>query len=119
MRNSASKNKLFTKIIFLVEFIILVTSTLFCTVSIYRARVGIRKAIQQRMLDISNTAAAMLDGVLERVESELGMPAASVVVTGESAGVIVPNCRRGGISIDEDLVMYGLWRIWRRNRGAD
>jgi len=64
-------------------------------------------------------AAAMLDGVLERVETELGMPAASVVVTGESAGVIVPNCRRGGISIDEDLVMYGLWRIWRRNRGAD
>jgi type III pantothenate kinase len=64
-------------------------------------------------------AAAMLDGVLERIESELGMPAASVVVTGESAGVVVPNCRRRGISIDDDLVMYGLWRIWCRNRGAD
>ena len=64
-------------------------------------------------------AAAMLDGVLERVESELGRPAASVVVTGESAGVIVPNCRRSGISIDEDLVMYGLWSIWCRNRGAE
>ncbi len=64
-------------------------------------------------------AAAMLDGVLARVESELGMPAASVVVTGENARVIVPNCLRGGIEIDEDLVMYGLWSIWRRNRGAD
>lgn len=64
-------------------------------------------------------AAAMLDGVLERVESELGMSAASVVVTGENAGVIVPNCRRKDISIDEDLVMYGLWSIWRRNRGTD
>lgn len=63
-------------------------------------------------------AAAMLDGVLDRVESELGCPAASVVVTGESAGVVIPNCRRSGITIDEDLVMYGLWCIWRRNRGG-
>ena len=64
-------------------------------------------------------AAAMLDGVLERVESELGRPAASVVVTGESAGMIVPNCRRSDIRIDEDLVMYGLWCIWRRNRSVE
>ena len=64
-------------------------------------------------------AAAMLDGVLERVEAELGRPAASVVVTGDRADVIVPNCRRGSISIDDDLVMYGLWSIWRRNRSAD
>ena len=64
-------------------------------------------------------AAAMLDGVLDRVEAELGSPAASVVVTGESAAIVVPNCRRSGISIDEDLVMYGLWSIWRRNRGTD
>ena len=63
-------------------------------------------------------AAAMLDGVLERVESELGRPVASVVVTGEDAGVIVPNCRRSDISIDEDLIMFGLWSIWRRNRDA-
>lgn len=76
MRNSASKNKLFTKIIFLVEFIILVTSTLFCTVSIYRARVGIRKAIQQRMLDISNCAAGSVDGdILGALdESTVGSP---------------------------------------------
>ncbi len=76
MRNSASKNKLFTKIIFLVEFIILITSTLFCTVSIYRARVGIRKAIQQRMLDISNCAAGSVNGdVLASLdESMIGSP---------------------------------------------
>ena len=66
---------------------------------------------------IIHGAAAMLDGVLERVESELGQSIASVVVTGERAGVIVPNCRREGIVIDEDLVMYGLWCIWKRNRG--
>ena len=66
---------------------------------------------------IIHGAAAMLDGVLERVESELGQSIASVVVTGERAGLIVPNCRREGIVIDEDLVMYGLWCIWKRNRG--
>ena len=61
-------------------------------------------------------AAAMLDGVLDRVEAELGQRVASVVVTGERAGVIVPNCRRAGIVLDEDLIMRGLWSIWRRNR---
>ena len=76
MGYSASKNKLFTKIILLVEVIILITSSLFCTVSIYRARVGIRKAIQQRMLDISNCAAGSVNGdVLGALdESTIGTP---------------------------------------------
>lgn len=65
---------------------------------------------------IIHGCAAMLDGVLDRIEAELGEPAASVVVTGENASVIVPNCRRSGIILDEDLVMDGLWRIWKRNR---
>ena len=65
---------------------------------------------------IIHGSAAMLDGVLDRVEAELGRPAASVVATGENAPVVVPNCTRRGITLDEDLVMYGLWCIWRRNR---
>ena len=40
----------------MVEFILLISSIFFCAVSIYRSRVGIRKAIQQRMLDIANCA---------------------------------------------------------------
>ncbi|MBO4908654.1 MAG: response regulator [Lachnospiraceae bacterium] len=76
MRYSAPKNKLFTKIIFLVEIIILITSTLFCTVSLYRARAGIRKAIQQRMLDISNCAAGSVNGdILASLdETTIGSP---------------------------------------------
>ena len=46
----------------MVEFILLISSILFCSVSIYRARVGIRKAIQQRMLDIANCAAGSVNG---------------------------------------------------------
>ncbi|MBO4266817.1 MAG: response regulator [Lachnospiraceae bacterium] len=40
----------------------LITSMLFCSISVYRARIGIRKAIQQRMLDIANCASGSLDG---------------------------------------------------------
>ena len=58
----AARSKLSTKIIMMVECILLITSILFCSVSIYRSRVGIRKAIQQRMLDIANCAAGSVSG---------------------------------------------------------
>jgi signal transduction histidine kinase/ActR/RegA family two-component response regulator/HPt (histidine-containing phosphotransfer) domain-containing protein len=58
----AARNKLSTKIIVMVEIILLISSILFCSVSIYIARVGIRKAIQQRMLDIANCAAGSVSG---------------------------------------------------------
>lgn len=57
-----SKANLSTKIILMVECILLISSILFCTVSVYRARVGIRKAIQQRMLDIANCASGSVNG---------------------------------------------------------
>lgn len=57
-----SGNRLSTKIIIMVECILLVSSILFCSVSIYRSRLGIRKAIQQRMLDIANCAAGSVSG---------------------------------------------------------
>ena len=57
-----SKHSLSTKIILMVEFILLISSIFFCAVSIYRSRVGIRKAIQQRMLDIANCAAGSVSG---------------------------------------------------------
>ena len=61
-------------------------------------------------------AAAMLDGLIERIEAELG-ERASVVVTGDGAEEIVHDCRCGGrIVVDGDLVMRGLWRIYCRNR---
>lgn len=56
------KNSLSTKILIMVEVILLISSSLFCTVSISRARSSIRKSIQQRMLDIANCAAASVNG---------------------------------------------------------
>ena len=59
-----AKNNLSTKIIAMVEAIILISGALFCIVSIYRSSGAIRKAIQQRMLDIANCAAGSIDGDL-------------------------------------------------------
>ena len=69
-----SGNRLSTKIIIMVECILLVSSILFCSVSIYRSRVGIRKAIQQRMLDIANCAAGSVNGEVMKsfTEDEVG-----------------------------------------------
>ena len=71
-----SKSSLSTKIILMVEVILLISSTLFCAVSIYRARVGIRKAIQQRMLDIANCASGSVRGDVLRslTAADVGTP---------------------------------------------
>ena len=58
----SSRSNLSTKIILMVEFILLISSILFCSVSIYRSRVAIRRSIQQRMLDIANCAAGSVNG---------------------------------------------------------
>ncbi len=58
----SSRSSLSTKIILMVEFILLVSSILFCSVSIYRSKVAIRRSIQQRMLDIANCAAGSVSG---------------------------------------------------------
>ena len=66
----SSRYSLSTRIILMVECILLISSTLFCSVSIYMSRLGIRKAIQQRMLDISNCAAGSVDGEVMKTFSK-------------------------------------------------
>ena len=58
--------------------------------------------------------AAMLDGMLDRVEEELGQKAA-VIATGGLAELIVPLCRRE-IRLDQDLLLKGLNIIYKKNR---
>lgn len=57
-----NRTHIFSKIILMVEAILLITGILFCSISVYRARISIRRAIQQRMLDIANCASGSLDG---------------------------------------------------------
>ncbi len=57
--------------------------------------------------------AAMLDGIVQRVEGKLGKKA-TVVATGMLAQSIVPYCRCG-IAYDENLRLKGLRLIYLRN----
>ena len=57
-----TKHSLSTRIIIMIEVIMLIAGILFCSISIYISRIGIRKAVQQRMLDIANCAANSISG---------------------------------------------------------
>ena len=58
-------------------------------------------------------AAAMLDGLLDRMEAELGTPV-KVVATGGIARFVIPLCRRELI-YDRSLMLKGLGLLYRRN----
>ena len=58
--------------------------------------------------------AAMLDGMIDRMEKEIGYPC-TVVATGGLARTVVQNCSRD-IIYDADLLLKGLWVLYDRNR---
>ena len=58
--------------------------------------------------------ASMIDGMIDRMEAELGCTC-TVVATGLSAQGILKHCRRE-ILYDEDLLLKGLWVLWQKNR---
>lgn len=60
-------------------------------------------------------AAAMLDGMIERMEAELGCPC-TVVATGGLAKEVSDCCKRRGIIVDPDLMLKGLWTLYMKNR---
>ena len=57
-----SGRSLSTKIILMVEAILLLSGAIFCGISISRSQAGIRRAIRQRMVDIANCAAGSVNG---------------------------------------------------------
>ena len=58
-------------------------------------------------------SASMLDGMIERIEEEIGMKT-TVVATGGLANAIVPLCKHDIIP-DDDLLLRGLRYIYERN----
>ena len=63
---------------------------------------------------IMHGTAAMIDGMLDRVEEELGCRT-TVVATGGMAQFIVPLCRRE-IQVEKDLLLKGLNVLYQKNR---
>lgn len=58
--------------------------------------------------------AAALDGIIDRIEEELGEKT-TVIATGGLAKKIVPHCRKE-IVLDEELLLKGLMLIYRKNK---
>lgn len=59
-------------------------------------------------------AACMLDGMVDRMEAELGAPAA-VIATGGLGGKVIPLCKHE-IRYERNLLLNGLWVLWEKNR---
>ncbi len=57
--------------------------------------------------------AAMIDGMVQRIQAELGQPC-TVVATGGLAASVAPLCKEK-IILDEDLLLKGLMEIYRKN----
>ena len=58
--------------------------------------------------------AAMIDGLIDRMEAELGTPC-NVVATGGLASSIVSCCRHE-IVCDDDLLLRGMWYLYEKNK---
>ena len=77
-----------------------------------------RKVIGKNTVDCMRSGimygtAAMLDGMLDRVEEELGRTT-TVVATGGMSQFIVPLCRRE-IKLERDLLLKGLNILYKKN----
>ena len=64
---------------------------------------------------IMYSTASSLDGMIERIEDELG-ERCTVIATGGLASLVTPLCKRD-IILDEDLMLKGLVNIYNRNYG--
>ena len=58
--------------------------------------------------------ACMLDGMIARMEEELGEKT-TVIATGGLAGFIVPHCKRE-IIYEKNLLLNGLWVLYQKNK---
>lgn len=58
--------------------------------------------------------AAMVDGMIDRINEELGYET-TVIATGGLAGGIIPYCKKKIIYRD-DLLIRGLWHIYEKNK---
>lgn len=77
-----------------------------------------KKVIGKNTIDcmrsgIINSNAASIDGIIDRIETEISQKC-TVISTGGIANIIIPHCKRD-IIIDDDLLLKGLKIIYEKN----
>ena len=78
-----------------------------------------KKAIGRNTIDCMRSGimlgnACMIDGMIERIEEELGYKT-TVIATGGIAKFVVPLCKNT-VVYDKDLIIKGLATLYRENR---
>ncbi|MBR5474831.1 MAG: type III pantothenate kinase [Lachnospiraceae bacterium] len=78
-----------------------------------------RRAIGRNTVDCMKSGilfgtASMIDGMIDRIEAELGQKA-TCVATGDAATAILPHCRHK-ILYDKTLVLRGLYLLYQKNQ---
>ena len=74
-----------------------------------------RNTVESMRSGIMYGAAATMDGMIERIEEELGRPVNHVLATGGIAQFVAPLCRRE-LKLERDLLLKGLNIIYHKNR---
>ena len=77
-----------------------------------------KKAIGRNTIDCMRSGivlgcAATIDGIVEKIELDLGY-SCTVVSTGGHANIVIPSCKRQ-IIVDEKLLLKGLMILYRKN----
>lgn len=73
-----------------------------------------KNTVESMRSGIMYGTACMLDGMIGRIEEELGRTA-TVVATGGMAQFIIPLCRRS-MNLEHDLLLKGLSAIYKKNQ---
>ena len=77
-------------------------------------RIIAKNTVDSMRSGIMYGTAAMLDGVIDRMEEELGHPS-TIVATGGVAPYVTPLCRHK-IALERDLLLQGLNVIYKMNK---
>ena len=60
-------------------------------------------------------AASMVDGMIDRLEEELG-ESCSIIATGGISKLIIPHCKHQNIILNDDLLLQGLADLYYKNK---
>ena len=73
-----------------------------------------RNTIECMKSGVIYSSASIVDGIIERIEAEIGQ-SVTVVATGGLSKAIIPHCRRN-VVLDDNLLLKGCLLIYNKNK---